>query len=336
MDSLKNGKWIERKERNYLKDVLPLKTPYSIHIEPTKSCNFKCSYCVHSFAENNNIFISDKLFEKLVIDIAEFPNKLKTLTFTGWGEPLLHKKLPKMIRLAKTIADEVVVISNGSLLTKELSDFLLDSGLDILRISAQGLDASDYFNTCSVKINYEQFISNIEYFYRNGRGMAKIYIKMPDNFIQTMDRKKYFHQIFDNICDATTIQSIVPFFDSINYKIMTKDFAKQTIYKEYVKDIIACSLPFFSLAVSATGDIKPCCFSLEQDTHGLLTLGNIKNDKILDVWNGDNLKLLQMALLKNKKDFFPICKCCNFIMFTDNEYDNIDMYREELCLKYGY
>ena len=40
--------WIERNNRNYLKDVLPLNTPYSIQVETIKACNFRCNYCAYS------------------------------------------------------------------------------------------------------------------------------------------------------------------------------------------------------------------------------------------------------------------------------------------------
>ena len=40
--------------------------------------------------------------------------------------------------------DKVEIVTNGILLTKEMSDRLINSGLDRLRISLQGLDEEKY------------------------------------------------------------------------------------------------------------------------------------------------------------------------------------------------
>ena len=36
------------KNRTILRDAVPLNSPLSMYIEPTRICNFKCFYCMHS------------------------------------------------------------------------------------------------------------------------------------------------------------------------------------------------------------------------------------------------------------------------------------------------
>jgi len=70
-------------------------------------------------------------------------------------------------------------VRSGDLLTKEMIDGLAAAGLDRIRISLQGLDADMYKDMSDVVIDFEQFRSNLRYFYEH-RGNTKIYIKIMD------------------------------------------------------------------------------------------------------------------------------------------------------------
>ena len=63
-------------------------------------------------------------FEAIVEQLQEFPHNIKKVCFTGFGEPLLDDRLPKMIQMVMETGkvDKTLVITNGSLLTNELSD----------------------------------------------------------------------------------------------------------------------------------------------------------------------------------------------------------------------
>lgn len=91
--------------RSKLEDVLPLRTPYSLFIDPCNLCNFKCKFCAMQTTDEELDFkkqlMSMELYEKIVDDIASFPDKLKMLRISQHGEPLLHPELPEMIRYAK-------------------------------------------------------------------------------------------------------------------------------------------------------------------------------------------------------------------------------------------
>jgi MoaA/NifB/PqqE/SkfB family radical SAM enzyme len=94
--------------RKILRDVVPLSGPLSMYIEPTRLCNFKCFYCMHStrgmpggLLDQTGVplkHIDDELFRKVVKNLLEFPEQLKRITFSGLGEPLMNPKLPDMVR----------------------------------------------------------------------------------------------------------------------------------------------------------------------------------------------------------------------------------------------
>ena len=96
-------------ERVQLASVLPLAAPYSAFVFPTTFCNFKCAYCGHSlgFAEMKKQYdftpehMTMETYEKTIEQLAEFPQKLKMLSLTGQGEPLLNPHIADMVRIAK-------------------------------------------------------------------------------------------------------------------------------------------------------------------------------------------------------------------------------------------
>ena len=95
------------KNRVYLKDVLPLDTPFSINIEISSLCNIHCKYCIHSLKENelkkvHKLSVMQmETFIKIIDQLKEFPQKIKTLCINGVGEPLCNKNFIDMITYAK-------------------------------------------------------------------------------------------------------------------------------------------------------------------------------------------------------------------------------------------
>ena len=56
----------------------------------------------------------------------------------GWGEPLLHPRIWEMVRMVKEEGPKVGFTTNGTLLTSENRQHVMDSGLDIMGISLAG------------------------------------------------------------------------------------------------------------------------------------------------------------------------------------------------------
>ena len=148
MQGIKRAK-IYARERVNLGEVIPLKVPFSIQIDVCSACNMKCNFCFHSDLESikrNRVEfgrMSYETFTKVIDNIkATAEHKIKKLKLFKIGEPLLNQELPKMIKYAKEsdIAEIIEITTNGTLLTPELTDKLIESGLNILNISINAVD----------------------------------------------------------------------------------------------------------------------------------------------------------------------------------------------------
>lgn len=186
-------------ERRSLKDVILLSTPYSAYIFPTNLCNFECNYCGHALGLERMKQECDFIHQNMPFDIyttaidqlTEFDDKLKVISLTGHGEPLVNKDLPKIISYAKQkfVTNRIETISNAALLTHKLSDDLVDSGLDCIRISLQGLSTEKYIDVCNRNVNFEKLVDEIAYLY-NHRKQCEVYVKIM-NVALKMEKKSF-------------------------------------------------------------------------------------------------------------------------------------------------
>ncbi|WP_297276690.1 radical SAM protein [uncultured Brachyspira sp.] len=322
--------WIERNNRNYLKDVLPLNTPYSIQIETIKACNFRCNYCAYSSLKIEPYIMQLDVFKNISNSLCKFPSKIKNFIFSGLGEPLINKDIFKMISLIKNTdhVENTTVLTNGSLLNENNIDNILNTYIDEIRISLQGITEEDYYKICGYKINFKEFVDNIEYLYKN-RGNTKIALKIADIAIDTEDKQKKFFELFEDKADYLIIQKISPLQNIVNYTDIISDYSKG-VYIENKTNCLVCPQPFYSMQILADGRVAPCC-SLNLDSP---TIGNINSKNIYDIWNDNKLRDLRIRMLKGNRNLIGGCKKCNYPEFQYNKYDYIDNYREELLKKY--
>lgn len=75
------------------------------------------------------------------------------------GEPLLHQDIAKMVAYASSNKIKTVIFTNAVLLDRKRSLELLESGLDLLVISIDGIKKT--FEDIRRGATFEQIISNI-------------------------------------------------------------------------------------------------------------------------------------------------------------------------------
>lgn len=56
------------------------------------------------------------------------------------------------------------------LLSPEINQKLVDSGIDLVRISLEGLNSEDYKAICEAKIDFDELMQNIADLYARSRG----------------------------------------------------------------------------------------------------------------------------------------------------------------------
>ncbi len=318
--------------RTRLETVIPLKTPYTITIEPTNLCNLRCVFCYQhnktamKEAELQMGYMDFDLYKKTIDGMKNFPQKVKKLKFGGFGEPLLHPEFPKMIEYAKRcgVAEKIDLFTNGLLLTKQKSLDLVNAGLDWMNVSVNGISAEDYQKNCNATINMEQFLSELSYLYDN-RKQLFVYVKLGDNGY-TDQQKQQFYNMFGDICDEIYIEPIAQNvwvdIDSHSENNET-DIAGNAVAYRHV-----CTMIFTSLILTSNGQAVACC----ADWKKKYVIGDVREQSIQEIWNGEPLRKLRVINLLKQRNQYDLCKDCNIPMvFTP---DDVDAYAEELLKKF--
>lgn len=313
--------------RTPLVQVLPLDTPFIVQIFPVYGCNFKCNYCIHSVPVGKRNFISEKalmdfsVYKKCIDDLCEFPQKLKMLRFAGTGEPLLHKDIAKMVEYAaiKQVAASIDIVTNGALLTPELSRELINAGLSRIRVSIQGVDSFKYYQTTGAEFDFGKFVDNLTYFYQD-RGRTKMYIKIIDCALDEDDEDKFLG-IFGDICDHIAIEHLLPAVSQIDYAALAKDVQQGlTQNGVQVQPAEVCPQPFYLMQINPEGNVVPCC-AMET----ACIMGNCREESLLSIWGGKKYDEFRQKQLLKQKDFYPVCKKCQqykYSMFQEDILDN--------------
>ena len=152
-------------KKQALQDVLPLDTPFSVHIDVCSLCNFKCTFCFQhdkKGMKDSGVewgMMDFEVFKSCVDDLKKFPNKIKKIKIGNHGEPTMHPQLPEMIAYARNsgVADLVEIFTNGSKLNPILNQQLVDSGLQRMNISVEGLTEESYKRVAGYNINFDTY-----------------------------------------------------------------------------------------------------------------------------------------------------------------------------------
>lgn len=298
-------------ERTLLSDVVPLTTPYSVYVYPTNCCNFRCTYCAHSMSNEELTerydFVKEamslKTYIKIIEQLEQFPKRIKLLSLTGVGEPLLHKEIATMVKIAKKSGkfEKVEFISNGSLLTPKLSDQLIANGLDTLRISLQGISSKKYKEICGKNIDFEYFMGNIKYFFKK-RSNTKLFVKILDVALEK-NEAQYFYKLFSDCSDRMFIEKIQPTYDGVEFTEGLEH--SEDRYGRKIEKREVCPLPFYMLGIFPNGDVQPC-----DNLYRPVILGNVHKKSILEMWNSRKLRNFWRVQLQKKRNQHPKCSLC--------------------------
>lgn len=130
-----------------------LATPISLQVAPTSKCNLKCSFC-----SNVNRTIHEELNPMDLVNVVRKLRELglKTIEFTGGGDPTLYPCINELIKEFSEYGLKVGFITNGVELHR-----LSRSSLDVLtwlRISTNSLDYVSYIDipavSCTLGFSY--------------------------------------------------------------------------------------------------------------------------------------------------------------------------------------
>jgi len=279
--------------------------PSEVWIENTNHCNAVCIMCPREKHVRNKGIMEFHLFSKIINEISNYKDQVKRVHMHNFGEPLLDKRLPERVRLAKDLGiKHVYFVTNASLLNKKNSKALIESGLDEMKISFYGINEKSY-NSVMAGLDFNTTLNNVKQFFEIRKEMnakkPRIVLQFIPQVLNDLKAKNKWINIFqefidEEIGDSFSFSQLYNFGDG----------------KEYIdvknKHIVnVCSSPWRVMVILQDGSVAPCCF----DYNGEIKIGNLYKSTIYKIWNNKKYEKIRKDFKQLSYDEYPICKKCD-------------------------
>jgi radical SAM protein with 4Fe4S-binding SPASM domain len=292
----------------------------------TDNCNLKCRMCPR-LSPIKKDGLSEMRFEqfKKIIDEVHFLR----ISLIGFGEPLLHKDILRMIDYAKSKNIRVHITTNGTLIDKRMALRIVSSKVDQLSFSIDGATPKT-LESIRVGVNFNELIRNV-------KRMVKVkkekkspiqlcfrQVLMKENVHELPALIELAHKLgIPKVLTQDVVYTHETYLKSEHAlralsrkeKMKIRKIFKKAKYyaKKYnieltlprlnqVKEWTSCKEPWNSLLVTSNGFVTPCCGVTD------IFFGNVFKENPLKIWN--NRKFVEWRTRMRSNDPPESCKGC--------------------------
>jgi MoaA/NifB/PqqE/SkfB family radical SAM enzyme len=276
------------------------------------------------------------LFGRIIDGMKDFPRRVRVLHLYKDGEPLLHKSLPEMVARAKSagVAESVETTTNGSLLTTEIAEALIEAGLDCIRISVYGLEDDGYRKITQTHSDFEKIRRNVASIYEmkeRKNSPLRVHCKITDAGLTDVEKEAFIRD-FGPLSDSFNIDSLMGWSNTLD-KDMTLGLQPATGMSGVDRinpDRRVCPEPFMKMSINYNGKVSVCCVDWGMDT----IVGDVSTQSLVEIWNGEALREFRLAHLRGARETIPACLGCHYVSGISADSD-LDEPRYHLLGVYG-
>lgn len=268
--------------------------PNGLFIETTTRCNARCVMCpIGKFKRPK--FIDYDSFCNLIDECEGY--EITEISLTGYGEPLCDTYLEERIAYIRSKLPDttITIFTNGYWMTPDRAKSVLQAGLTNCTFSFDSVNEETY-ETIRKGLKFKTVVANMRSFMQINEEMGKpcrvrVHAVIQESNKTEMGRIRSMWRSADeitfNVCDGRGKEDRTPAFASL----ATPG---------------ACPILDTTLNVMTDGTVVPCC----QDYSGVLPLGNVFNDGIDAVWNGERFWEMRALHKTGQKRQIPLCAEC--------------------------
>ncbi len=289
--------------------------PVSVSIEPTTACNLGCPECPSGLK-----MFSRKTGQVRIEDFQQWIDSMYShlihLNLYFQGEPFI---LPHFLRLVEYAHRRKIFTStstNGHFITESVAREIVDSGLDQIIISIDGV-TQDVYEQYRVHGKLEKVLSGTRAMVEAKRRM---FSKTPHIVFQFLVVAPNEHQIPQvlTLADELGVDEVrlktAQVYDYVNGNSLLPKDEKYSRYVRLrdgsyrVKNALdnQCWRMWSGCVITWDGRVVPCCFDKDA-THAL---GSLSEQPFSEVWNGPAYRAFRKALLESRAGI-DICANCS-------------------------
>lgn len=280
--------------------------PLHIDFELNHSCNLKCPMCPYGIPEldEKNIgkrsWFSFNTFKKIVD--GGVGRGLRSIGVNWLNEPLIRPDIADFVAYARArgIVD-VFIHTNAMLLTKDMSERLIDAGLTRLVVSIDAITDKTYEKVRvggdlqKVKDNVFKFLGLREKNDSQLPLLSTAFCKMSEN----MEELQQFEDFWRPHVNYLTIQNYIEMENRSGEGDSPFDKNKHPEFQ--------CTHPFRRAVIRHDGTFLPCCNTAHAP---YLPMGNIHETGIQEIWMSDGMRKLRELHRNGEYYKNPVCRAC--------------------------
>jgi MoaA/NifB/PqqE/SkfB family radical SAM enzyme len=271
--------------------------PYTLFIEPTNICNLSCVFCPQKKQTRRRGMMDFQLFQKILADAKACGVHKINLFFLG--ESLLHPDIFSMLAEVRKVGLISRLNTNATLLTPEKSALLLESGLNYLTISFDGVNPESY-EKLRVNASFYKTRENIATICRLKKEIGAA-TEIAVEMIQIADCEKLFPDF------AFAMKALgVDRAERKTYRNWAGEFSENRTVSPFLSPYHICSYPWKSMAILWEGTAVPCCV----DFDACYPLGHV-SEGIMSLWNSEKMQLLRQTLIDREDCGDEVFDCVN-------------------------
>ena len=291
--------------KNILKDF-----PSHVEIETMGSCNARCIMCPNSKVVNRFFqsppILTSEVYKKLIDVISS--HKVKTLALFCQNEPLLDKRIIEFINYARAKCQntKISINTNAILLSHEISDEILKSGLDHITFSIHGWTEKTMRQVTT--LDFKTVLSNITYFIEKAINI-KSHIEIGLNCLKTIYFTKHDYDFAFQFSRKYGLPFGLPKATNRAGNINTKFYPNlQVNPKKKIKKCLVDNRPLTGTCILSNGEVVACCMDWQKEE----VLGDVYKDSIYQVWHSDRYNEFRARVYQGiaSSDNF-LCKRCS-------------------------
>ena len=307
-------------------EVVPLTSPWTMYIDVTNRCNFKCIYCptgnpeMLKTAQRRQQDMPIHLYLKIVEDMKQFDYKLRIVNLYKDGDPLMNKNFVDMVHTLRDadVCERIYSKTNGELIPWHKD--LAAAPLDMLGVSVPHVHSGGFIQVVGKYVNYDKYRDGIKQLFEDSRRKFTINAKIA-RYQMTDEEIDKFYRDFEPITDTVAMEGLHGWGAKSVKNLFLEDIGTHDGVPFNYK--LVCPLPFYMMSVSSDGITNVCC----AEWGNFHALGNAWDESLRDIFNGAKSNAFRVMHLEGRRFENIACADCQY---RDNLPDNIDEYKEQM------
>lgn len=298
--------------------------PAKVYVEPTTRCNLACRFCARRAREEPLGDMTEETFSAVLSGVRALSRR-PTLFFGGLGEPLAHPRLPDMVAAGKAAGARIELVTNGTLLSRELGRELAEAGLDLLWVSLDGV-APDRYGDPRPGHALQDVVENVR------RLQTLPCTRLPEigvAFVAKRSNVRELPSLLRLSRDVGATRFHVSHLWVHTQEMLAEALYSQTLVPEPPRRHARC--PFVAadaVAVAWDGSVAPCLPLLRSSTSFLngaervarrWSLGNVRERSLADLWEDPEMRAFRERVKAFR--FSPCASCGSCSIAYTNEDD---------------